>query len=78
MKQGSKWRTFCRAFICWTVSPSFGLIAYTQTVSLVGILKSIFKVGFAMNDLGLVTEFNDNSVYHYIKVVCLMCIYSLD
>lgn len=62
MKQGSKWRTFCCAFICWTVSCSFGLIAYTQTVSLMGILKSIFKVGFAMNDLELATEFNDNSV----------------
>lgn len=65
MKQGSKCCTLCCAFICWTVRRSFGLIAYTQTVSLVGILKSIFKVGFAMNDLGLVTEFNDNSVYHY-------------
>lgn len=52
--------------LCWTVSCSFGLIAYTQTVSLMGILKSIFKVGFAMNDLELATEFNDNSVDHYI------------
>lgn len=50
--------------LCWTVSCSFGLIAYTQTVSLMGILKSIFKVGFAMNDLELATEFNDNSVLY--------------